>query len=69
MMLRAQARPSVPAAGRQVKMRRRTGESETPLGLAGPVMTRSRRWGSREKPYAVAFDVLASDHLSGEMRS
>src|ERR1043166_8130366 len=65
----AHARATDGDAGRQVKIARRTGVSDTPDGLYGPEMTRSRRCGKSENPYVVAIEVLASDHLSGEMRS
>ena len=45
MIFSAQGRASLGAVGRQVKMRRRVGVSDTPVGLYGPVTTRSCRCG------------------------
>src|SRR5262245_41611118 len=65
----AQGFASLGDEGRHEKIFFRTGESEMPVDANGPVMTRSRRCGRRLKPYAVAFDVLTSDHLIGEIMS
>ena len=53
----AHGRASRGEVGRHEKIFLRTGESEIPVGANGPVMTRSRKWGSIVNPYAVAFDV------------
>ena len=46
----AQAVSSEGSVGRQVKMARRLAVSDTPVGLKGPPMTRSRRCGSASSP-------------------
>ena len=45
MIFRAHGISSDGEVGRQMKMRRRLGVSDTPVTLYGPVMLKSRTWG------------------------
>ena len=68
-MLAAQAVSSDGCVGRQVKMRRRLGESEMPVTLMGPVMANSRRCGSAVMPKPLPIWLSAIVCSIGAIRS
>src|ERR1051325_2262833 len=65
----AQGRASLGDVGRQVKMRRRLGVSDTPVGLNGPVTTKSEMCGTVVIPYWEPICVSAMLWPMGEMLS
>ena len=69
MMARAHGRTSSGPVGRQEKMLRRLGVSETPVTLAGPLITRSRMWGGMVSPYPMPIWVSAMLCPCAEKRS
>ena len=65
----AHAASSAGVVGRQVKMRRRLGVSETPVTCVGPVTANSRRCGSAVTPNVSPMLVSASVCSIGATRS
>ncbi len=60
MIFRAHGISSDGEVGRQMKMRRRLGVSDTPVTLYGPVMLKSRTCGRMKIPALSPYSVSAS---------